>query len=284
MKMKLLLIIISLSLLTSCGSESGYRIQPDWGINPDMLPAKVTESDLPNFQNFDLQSLYGFQSKNVLQKDFSGLSDSILSFISFDTYTKWPSKSNLPEGYNPKKWLETGKDPGLNINKLHREGYTGKGISVAIIDKPILSSHKEFSGRMVYSPTGPGETMHFHGLSYASILAGKTCGVAPGSKLYYFAVYDDGKNFYNYTQALEQILKINETLASDKKIRIVSISDGIPETNEYKQMWNDELKKATDSGVIVLYSNNLGGDFAVGGCPPYKDRNDYKKFFCWQYV
>ena len=42
-----------------------------------------------------------------------------LMHADFDTVTKWPYW--LPEGFNPKKILETGKNPGLGIDALHGE-------------------------------------------------------------------------------------------------------------------------------------------------------------------
>lgn len=46
--------------------------------------------------------------------------------------------------------METGKGPGLNIRELHRNGITGKGVSVAVFDKCINPDHEEFTGRIIY--------------------------------------------------------------------------------------------------------------------------------------
>ncbi|MFY9475459.1 hypothetical protein [Candidatus Darwinibacter acetoxidans] len=40
--------------------------------------------------------------------------------------------------------------PGLGLRALHEQGYTGKGVNVAIIDGPLLVDHEEFSGRLVH--------------------------------------------------------------------------------------------------------------------------------------
>ncbi len=40
----------------------------------------------------------------------------------------------LPAGYDPQKLLEWGKYPGLNMDILHKHGFTGKGAVVAYID------------------------------------------------------------------------------------------------------------------------------------------------------
>jgi hypothetical protein len=36
--------------------------------------------------------------------------------------TKWPYA--LPDGFNPKEIFKYGKNPGLNIRSLHKEGIT----------------------------------------------------------------------------------------------------------------------------------------------------------------
>ncbi|MDF2907329.1 MAG: hypothetical protein K0R34_2650 [Herbinix sp.] len=43
--------------------------------------------------------------------------------------------------------MENGTNPGLGIRELHKEGITGKGINVAIIDQNLLLHHPEFDGK-----------------------------------------------------------------------------------------------------------------------------------------
>lgn len=198
-----------------------------------------------------------------------------ISDLSFDTNTIWGENKQLPKGFTPETWLETGKDPGLNIRKLHKDDYTGKGVSVAVIDKPIYPDNQEFNKQnFTYITIGTEDKPHFHGISCASILAGKSCGVAPEAMLYYFAVPDDGNNFENYPKAIDKIIELNQTLDKDDKIRIVSISDGLNEDDSRRENWEQTVRKAADKGILVIYSNNIDNQFAWGGCPPYKDRND----------
>lgn len=72
---------------------------------------------------------------------------------------------------------------------------------VAVVDKPIRHTHREFQGRIHYYEVFDGEeegrVPHFHGIVCASILAGETVGVAPGATTHYFAAPDAGENF-NY--------------------------------------------------------------------------------------
>ena len=188
------------------------------------------------------------------------------------------SSERIAKGYSPAKWLQAGKDSGLQINRFTGAGLTGKGISVAIFDKPILSSHKELAGHIVYITVGSDTGCDSTVLACASILLGETCGVAPEAKLYYFAVQDDGKNFYNYSLAMDKLIRLNKTLLPKNKIRIVSISDGIMKGDKNWQRWQIALKEANDNGIIVLYGNNVGGDFCWGGCPPFKNRDNPKNY------
>jgi hypothetical protein len=183
--------------------------------------------------------------------------------------------------------METGKDPGLNVLELHRNGITGQGISVAVFDKCINPEHVEFSGRImlhrIRSPLAKDfqYRLHFHGIACASILCGKTLGIAPGATLYYFAVPDDGNNSYNYCLALEELLKINAALPARKRIRAVSISDGISRQDPaVYNKWQELVRKATEKRIAVIYSDSKTTQalFAWGGCPPFRDRNNPENY------
>ncbi len=259
---------------TETVKQASNPIPSNYGINPNSLPYKVTDKDI-NSTLGSLETIYGFSGKNISNKDFKQLSLDKIFEISFDTDTVWCSGEVLPEGYSPKVWMETGKDPGLQIKELHKKGYTGKGISVAIIDKPILLTNNEFNpDNFTYIPVGSVTGSHFHGISCASILAGKNCGVSPDVNLYYFAVPDNGKNFENYSTAIDKVIEINEGLSDKDKIRIVSISDGMDKDDVRFEKWNKKLQKANREGILIIYSNNVGDSFVWGGCPPYKDRNN----------
>ena len=89
---------------------------------------------------------------------------------------------------------------------------------MAIIDKPIRSTSNEFpKDNLTYIQIGTDTGFHFHGISCASILAGKNCGVAPDAKLYYFAVPDNGKNFESYSTAIDKVIELNQKLNEKEK-------------------------------------------------------------------
>lgn len=276
-----LIILIYISLLISNGKKYGY--------NPKNFPEVLSEKDFEGASNID--RLYGFIGWDFHKKDFTLLSLEFLAVQAFDNHTEWPEKEKRPERFSPEVWLEIGKDPGLGIKELHKNRVTGKGISVAVIDKCINPNHQEFLGRIIYRQISTPSAkdfqyrLHFHGIACASILCGKNCGVAPDARLYYFSVPDDGNNSYNYCLAMEKLIEINVYLPEDKKIRVVSISDGISRKDKkIFETWNEIMKKAKENNIAVIYSDNtIHSVFTWGGCPPYTDRKfpenyDYAKW------
>jgi len=266
------------ALLSGCAEQTPEVAQYPWGIDPEWLPQTVREADFPVLPQGSADRIWGFAGKDLSDKDLTNLSVPFLAQLTFDGNTKWPRPALLPDGFAPHELLETGKDPGLGVRELHRQGITGKGIAVAVVDKPIRHRHSEFERRIHYHEVFEGETEglspHFHGIACASILAGKTVGVAPDATIHYFAVPDIGKNFRFYSIAADRIIELNESLGNDEKIKVVSISDGIGRDNPYRQEWESALQRLHQAGIEVIYSSlEVFGPFLWGGCSPYEDRN-----------
>ena len=141
-------------------------------------------------------------------------------------------------------------EPGLNLRALHQEGYTGKGINVAIIDGPLLQEHDEYSDRLVhYEEVGVVDDYLYHGTSVASVLVGKKCGVLPEAQLHYFAV--NLVDLENALRALERLLTYNETLPSGGKIRYVNLSTGF---GGQEAAFRALILKAREQGILVFTS------------------------------
>ena len=75
---------------------------------------------------------------------------------------------------------------------------------------------------------------------------------------------------------MEELLKVNQQLSEDNKIRAVSISDGgIPKDEELRQRWGMLVERAEKDGIAVIYSSpQMHKIFKWGGCYPYEDKND----------
>lgn len=77
--------------------------------------------------------------------------------------------------------FEQMKNPGLGISELHNKGIDGRGINIAIIDKPILKSHSEFTDCLAENnficENEHNNNFHFHGMTCASFACGGTTGI-----------------------------------------------------------------------------------------------------------
>lgn len=174
----------------------------------------------------------------------------------FDSNTKW--SNNFLDNVNMAQIIEYGKNPGLNIRKLHEEGLTGKGINIAVIDTRLLIDHSEFKDRIVhyeemYEMSGPA---HYHGTPITSILAGKNVGIIPEANIYYFA-YQDGnidyeKAYLHLSNAIKRIIEINKQLPDKEKIKVVSVSSGWDENTENGKKINEAIELAKKEGLFVI--------------------------------
>ena len=243
---------------------------------PSVAPWPLIKVD--KLPAFDLQKDV-FHQGDLRHKNLTGLdlSDRILDlrYASFDNQTQWPTL--LPKGFSPQRMIEVGKNPGLNVRKLHDAGITGKGVNIAIIDQTLLLNHEEYSGRVkrYEEMHNWDESAAMHGAAVTSLAIGKTIGTAPGASLFFVATttgnIDAAGQFEMdlsyYAQAIEHLITVNKQLPVNEKIRVISISCGIaPELKGYRQML-DAVAHAKKEGIFVItcwYQN--GYDYALAGC------------------
>jgi len=178
-----------------------------------------------------------------------------LNSLTFDSLTVWPGAERLPVGFDPARLLEEGKNPGLGVRQLHEAGIDGRGIGIAIIDQPLLRKHEEYKDRLVrYEPVEVDNVPpQMHGPAVASIAVGKSCGVAPKAALYFFAVpaWKWGAN-KPWAEQLERVVELNQSLTDTPKIRVVSISLGAFSQRPEFERWQQAVRKATASGILVV--------------------------------
>lgn len=211
-----------------------------------------------------------YQELDIRSIDCSGmdLSGYDADAVCFDDDTRFPAAGLLPKDFDAAHIRELHKNPGLGVRSLHARGITGKGLSLAVIDQ-MLSSHREYDNQVAlyeefgYKNTPPSDRRGgVHGAAVASVAVGKTVGVAPDARLYYFAANNGMKDEKTgaweptaqyYAQALDRILEINASLPADKKIQAVSVSwagQGNPDTAGH-ELWRNALKKAKKAGLFV---------------------------------
>lgn len=178
-------------------------------------------------------------------------------------------------------------DPGLQVHSLWERGIDGRGVAVAVIDKPIRADHAEFGDRLTYIEVVPDhpqiKTLHYHGIAASSILAGTKAGVSPSSTIHYFAVPDvSSAKLDNYARALEMILEFNTV--SEQPIEVVSVSDGFDRETQAGKRWLEAIRAAEARGIIVIHCEDSGTfpvPFIGAGSPPDRDRSDWQNFNVW---
>ena len=189
-------------------------------------------------------------------------------YISFNSDTVWPK--GMPSGYDPSAIMETGKNPGLGVRALHSKGITGKGVSIAIIDEALFTDHPEYKDNLaLYEEIHvlPNGETSMHASAVSSIAVGKTCGVAPDAKLYYWGVNfekemdnnpQDGSDAHvafadGLAVAIDRILEVNADLPENEKIRVLSISRGFDNLEDAGvQTFLKAVKRAQEAGIFVI--------------------------------
>jgi len=237
----------------------------------------------------------GMPSVDLKSYDLSGVSLSgkleDLLCADFDTNTKWPM--DLPQGFDPERIMELGKDPGLGVRTLHERGITGQGVGLAIVDLTLLVEHEEYRDQLKHYEeihNMDTESAVIHGPAVASIAVGKTVGVAPEADLYYIAVscYEEGDvgmviDYTPLAACIERVIEMNSLLPAEGRIRVISVSMGWPPEQKGSSAVNAAVKRAEKAGVFVISSmlqRTSGGRMNLAGLgrQAYGDPNDLASF------
>jgi subtilisin family serine protease len=211
---------------------------------------------------------------DVRSKDLSGLDLSqragLISRLTFNRETVWPERGKMPPGPSPAEILDAARNPGLGVRDLHRQGITGKGVNVAIVDQPLLGDHPEYHGKIAaYHDVGcDGPPSSMHGPAVASLLVGENCGTAPGARVYYVAAPSWTKDASYQAKALDWIVETNAALPDGQQIRVVSVSAAPsgPSSpfNKNNAMWDGARQRAEAAGIMVL--DCTGDRGIIGAC------------------
>lgn len=227
--------------------------------------------------------------RNVGALDLQGRLADLLK-ADFDTATRWPAR--LPTGFDTALIMDLGRNPGLGIRALHKEGITGKGAGIAILDQSLLVDHVEYKDRLrLYEEIHcRDERASMHGAALASIAVGKSVGVAPGADLYFIGETSGtlGRAGFDYdfthlARAINRILEINRRLPAAEKIRVIAIAQGWSSQRKGHAEATRAVEKAGREGVFVVSSSLLetsGQRFAFHGLgrEPMADPEDPRSF------
>ena len=145
-----------------------------------------------------------------------------------------------------------------HLDSARQKGYTGKGVTIALIDGPVDTSAPELAGANITdksrctiedSPAGIR-----HGTDMATLLVSPYTGVAPDATLYTYQTssadsVSAGTCMSNGLLIDTMAILINQAI--DDGAQIISISQGTPEGDSEFQ-W--ALTRAISKGVIVVAS------------------------------
>jgi len=246
---------LALSIVLSTVAVGATVAAP--GICRHPPPADYSRNDVLTSMPHYRSSLVEPFQVDVRSADLSAVNPAELSLTDlfhadFDSRTIWPNP--LPESFDPERVMEFGRDPGLNVRRLHAAGVTGDGVAVAIIDQTLLVDHQEYADRVrVYEELDAAETAAMHGAAVASIALGKTVGVAPGADLYYIAAL--GQSNSPLAEAIDRVVEINRGLPRDSKIRVLSISVALEYTQEDPARVMVAAERAKAEGIFVISSS-----------------------------
>lgn len=225
------------------------------------------------------------REKDLSNMDFRGKSD-LLFTLTFDNYTKWPGKDKMPENFDPIKVLEYGKDSGLGIEKLHKQGYNGTGVNIAYIDQPLLEGHESYNNvSLKYYKIRPEETgmeNSMHGPAVLSLLAGDKIGIVPNANVYFFGHPAWLRDQKTHAEALYKLIEVNKELPKDKKIRIVGFSDAPDKTEKNIEDYKTAISEAEKSDIMVIDVTTF--NYVPLFIKPFKDKEDYKSYTVAQWM
>ena len=152
-----------------------------------------------------------------------------------------------------------------HLDTARAKGYTGKGVTIALIDGPIDTKAPELKGANITdksrctveeAPSGLN-----HGTALASILVSQNYGVAPDAMLYLYQASDDnslsgGTCVVGNERLDSYALLINQAI--DDGAQIISISMSAPDASDDVK-W--AIARAMSRGVIIVNSaGNTGAD------------------------
>jgi serine protease AprX len=221
--------------------------------------------------------------EDVLNCDLSGLDlrsrTGLVATLRFNLRTKWPAASRMPEGTDARIVMTNGMNPGLGVRELHRQGITGRGVNVAVMDYYTFADHPEFAGKFAgfldlseadrdpqaESRQGfvdgtlrkwAGRRASMHGPAVTSLLVGEHCGTAPGARVYFVAAPDPGGDSRWQARGLDWLLEQNQKLPPAQKIRVVSVSASPSGKNftpvRNGHLWDEAVARAEAAGVLVV--------------------------------
>ena len=142
-----------------------------------------------------------------------------------------------------------------HLDQARAKGYTGKGVTVAIIDGPVDTSVAELSGASISDkspcPVNPSDDSRRHGTEVASLLVAREYGVAPDVTLNSYQTMSSGSTADSSCKDSALIYKhaslINHAINDGAQIISISIS-----SNDRNASLKWAMARAMSSGTIIV--------------------------------
>ena len=145
------------------------------------------------------------------------------------------------------------------FDAAREKGYTGKGITIALIDTPVDLSDPELAGANITDKSRctlePSQTSSSHGNWMAALLVSQNYGVAPDATLYTYQTATDGAASSGSCKPgkikLDSMANlINQAIDDGAQIISISLSN-----NERSSEIKWAIARAINEGVIIVSSS-----------------------------
>ena len=145
------------------------------------------------------------------------------------------------------------------FDAAREKGYTGKGVTIALIDTPVDLSDPELAGANIVDKSRctlePSQTSSPHGNWMAALLVSQKYGVAPDATLYTYQTATDGAassgSCKQGAKELDTIANlINQAIDDGAQIISISLSN-----NERGSEIKWAITRAINEGVIIVSSS-----------------------------
>ena len=191
----------------------------------------------------------------------------------------------------------------VHAEKVYKKGYSGKGVTIAVLDSGVAMSHPDLRNRVVYFEDfedgriscydDNGHGTHVAGIlcGSGSISHGKYAGMAPGAKLVVLKVLDARGN--GSTDRVLLALKWLKHNYQKYNIRLLNFSIGyLPNARfEEQKKLLDAIDELWDLGIMVITAAGNKGPreqsvtvpgisrkvLTVGACDDQKELPQYLK-------
>ena len=180
-----------------------------------------------------------------------------------------------------------------HLDTAHAKGYTGKGVTIALIDGPVNLSDPELAGANITDKSRctikSSEVGKYHANHMAALIVSQKYGIAPDATLYTYQTSsnDDDLGTCANGGKIQDTFAILINQAIDDGAQIISISQGIDASDELK--W--AVTNATVHGVIIVASsgnksiddnsNHMGQYSGVVGVSAIDTTGNFASYSSW---